>query len=63
MSSKKAIPNGGDEATGNTGWEIKRYQGKTKIWERKMGYIYDIGSLESLARLLYKLAEIKKLNI
>lgn len=51
------------EALDGSGWEIKRYQGKTKVWERKMAYIYGIRSLESLSRLLYKLAEIKKLDI
>lgn len=40
-------------------WEIKRYQGETKVWERELGYIYGIKPLEALAKALYDMAEIE----
>ena len=50
------------EALDGSAWEIKRYQGKTLTWERKMGYIYGIKSLEALAEVLYKLAGLKQIR-
>lgn len=50
------------EALDGSVWEIKRYQGKTLTWERKIGYIYGIKSLETLAGVLYKLAGLKQIK-
>ena len=50
------------EALDGSAWSIKRYQGKTLVWERKIGYIYGIKSLEALSGFLYKLAGMKKIN-
>ena len=50
------------EALDGSVWAIKRYQGKTLVWERKIGYIYGIKSLEALSGFLYKLAGMKKID-
>lgn len=50
------------EALDGSVWAIKRYQGKTLVWERKIGYIYGIRSLETLSGFLYKLAGMKNIN-
>jgi hypothetical protein len=50
------------EALDGSIWEIKRYQDKTLTWERKIGYIYGIKSLETLAGVLYKLAGLKQIK-
>lgn len=49
-------------ALDGSAWSIKRYQGKTLIWERKMGYIYGVKSLKTLAGILYKIAGFKKID-
>ena len=48
------------EALDGSAWEIKRYQGKSLVWQRDMGYIYGIRPLEILAHHLYKISDIKR---
>ena len=48
------------DALDGSAWEIKRYQGKSLVWQRDMGYIYGIRPLEILAHHLYKISDIKR---